>query len=132
MPYAYDRVAVMREICDDIASGMSLRRACEKEGRPSFDSVKRWLDEDEAGALRTQYTRARALQADYYADEIVEIVDNEIDPARARVRMDGRKWVASKLLPKRYGDRVVNTHEGDPENPIVTRIEYLIIDPKKD
>ena len=51
-------------------------------------------------------TRARAVQADHYADEIIEIVDTETDPVRARVRMDGRKWVASKLAPRKYGDRI--------------------------
>ena len=46
------------------------------------------------------------MQADHYADEIIEIVDTETDPVRARVRMDGRKWVASKLAPKKYGDKL--------------------------
>ena len=42
---------------------------------------------------------------DFYAEDVVEIADNEPDPVKARVRVDARKWIASKLLPKKYGDR---------------------------
>ena len=61
-------------------------------------------------------TRAREVQADHFADEIIEIVDTEPDANRARVRMDGRKWVSSKLAPKKYGDKV--QVGGDVNNPL--------------
>ena len=50
--------------------------------------------------------RAREKQADFCAGEIVTIADTEPDAAIARVRIDARKWVASKLRPKRYGDKL--------------------------
>ena len=48
----------------------------------------------------------------------------------ARFAVDSRKWIASKLLRDRYGDKVVNTHGGVSENPIIARIEHVIVDPK--
>ncbi len=59
-----------------------------------------------SGHIPAQYARAREEQADFYADEIVTIADTEPDAATARVRVDARKWVASKLKPKRYGDKL--------------------------
>ena len=72
-------------------------------------------------------TRARAVQADHYADEIIEIVDMEKDPVRARVRMDGRKWVASKLAPRKYGDRLEteNRNTVDVSDPLTALLEQI-------
>jgi hypothetical protein len=50
----------------------------------------------------------------------------------ARLAVDSRKWMASKLLRDRYGDKVVNAHGCDSDNPIITRVEYVIVDAKKD
>ena len=60
-----------------------------------------------AESVRQQYARAKEKAADKLADEIVEIADNATpqDAHVARLRVDARKWVAAKLLPKKYGDR---------------------------
>lgn len=71
---------------------------------PGIETVRRWLMGNEA--FRAQYAYAREEQADTYADEIVRIADSEPDSNRARVRIDARKWVAGKLRPKVYGDKV--------------------------
>lgn len=121
-------------ICDRIAEGESLRAICSGEGMPSKTTVLRWLAEPEAASLRDQYARAREEQADTFAAEVVEIADEaayenvEVDGAvlavrfdatavnRNRLRADARKWAASKLAPKKYGERL--THAGDPAAPI--------------
>jgi hypothetical protein len=89
-------------ICERIANGESLRSICADKNEPGKRTVMTWLSSNEA--FRHQYARAREDQADHYADEIIEIADNEADTNRARVRIDARKWKASKLAPKRYGD----------------------------
>lgn len=64
-----------------------------------------------------QYTRAREDQADTHADEIIDISDNyDEDPNSRRVRIDARKWVASKLKPKKYGERIDHNHQINPIN----------------
>lgn len=98
------KAAVQATICTELAKGRSLRAICQDEGTPSAETVNNWLSEDSAFA--EQYAHARARQADHYADEITEISDTELDANRARVRIDARKWVASKLKPGTYGDRL--------------------------
>jgi hypothetical protein len=76
---------------------------------PQMSTVMLWLREDRE--FSQQYARAREAQADYFADEIVEIADAAMrKDARgvqaARLAVDARKWAASKLLPKKYGDRI--------------------------
>lgn len=116
-------------ICERLALGESLRAVCRDDGMPHQATVFRWLDLHEA--FRDQYARARVKQAEYYADEIVEIADdtardtivtdNGEQPnsewiARSRLRVDARKWLMSKLAPKKYGDKVDVTTNGESLN----------------
>src|SRR5713226_6823678 len=62
------------------------------------------------------YARAREERADLLAKEILEIADapckDAVEVAHARNRLDPRKWLASKLAPRKYGDRVEHDHKG--------------------
>ena len=95
---------------------------------PGLRTVMRWLFDGDHDDFWQQYARAREAQAEVWADEIVsiaddvsndfttgkdgkEIVDHE-NIQRSRLRIDARKWIASKLLPKRYGDKLQHTGEG--------------------
>lgn len=124
-------------ICEHIADGKSLRSICLKDGMPSKTSVMRWLMENEA--LRDQYTRARELQADAIVDETLDIADDATNDwmesrsedgsvgyrlngehiQRSKLRIDQRKWMAGKLRPKVYGDRVAIGGSADMD-PIKT------------
>jgi hypothetical protein len=90
-------------LCDEIAEGKSLRQACLPDDMPDRACVRRWMIADPE--LATQYTRAREERAELYADEIMEIADNAQDPQIAKLQVDARKWIASKMLPKVYGDK---------------------------
>jgi hypothetical protein len=122
--------AIADAICDRLAGGESLRRICSSEDMPAASSVFKWLAENVDFA--EQYARAREAQADTLADEIVDIADDDSRDiedhdgkevysaeavARSRLRVDARKWVASKLKPKKYGDKLQHTG-GDGEGPI--------------
>ena len=55
-----------------------------------------------------QYARAMEQRADVIFDQIIGIADNDdpdSDVQRDRLRVDARKWVVSKMLPKKYGDK---------------------------
>ena len=109
---------VFDEICLRIAEGESLRKICKDEKMPNITTVWHWLNNNEA--LDKQYARAREEQAETLVDEIIDISDYKKDDtyldedgkeiinqeviARSRLRVDARKWVASKLKPKRFGD----------------------------
>lgn len=109
-------------ICDALASGKSLRSICSEPGMPNITTVSRWLGDDHNKSFRNQYARAREAQADAIFDEILEIADDtSFDTkvtsdgsevcdhewvARSRLRIDARKWMAGKLRPKKYGDKL--------------------------
>ena len=99
-------------VCERIAGGESLRTICKDKDLPTARGVLKWLNADGNDAAVQQYAQAREEQADHYAEEIITIADTETDAAIARVRVDARKWVASKLKPKRYGDKIDHKHSG--------------------
>lgn len=129
-------------ICARLVEGESLRSICRDEAMPCTVTVFKWLREHPEFA--SQYARAREEQAETLAAEIVEIADETevrattdgeevrlaLDPtavARNRLRVDARKWVASKLKPKVYGDKVSAEISGPDGGPVetVTRIELV-------
>lgn len=120
-------------ICTRIAEGEPLTKICKGDEMPSLASVYRWLDA--RAEFRDKYARAREDAADTLADEIISIADEaEVEAtyegeqmrfsldgaaiARNRLRVDARKWVASKLKPKKYGDRVAQEITGADGGPI--------------
>lgn len=95
------------KICGLISNGMSLRAICNVNGMPARGTVYQWLNENLE--FQDQYTRARDKQADYFAEEIIEIADSaeaeSAAVAKAKLQIDARKWAASKIAPKKYGDK---------------------------
>tara|TARA_R110000824_G_scaffold6240_6_gene28943 strand:- start:401 stop:682 length:282 start_codon:yes stop_codon:yes gene_type:complete len=85
---------------------------------PNRDTVQTWLRGQPKFAA--QYVRARELQADFYAEDIIEIADTEDDWQRARVRIDARKWTSSRMAPTKWGDKlsVDSAHSGEISHKI--------------
>ena len=57
--------------------------------------------------------RARLQQADYFADEIVELSNEAYDgdtASAAKVKCWARMWHAGKMNPKKYGERPGDVH----------------------
>jgi len=108
------------EICERIADGESLRSICRDSHMPNKASVFRWLGSN--AELSDQYARARSAQADSLFDDILEITDlAEPESAQvARLRVDARKWMAGKLRPKVYGDKLELS--GDQSAPLTVQI----------
>jgi len=92
------------EICERLSHGETLRTMILDDHMPAQKSIYRWLQDNET--FRQQYTQARAKQADYYAEMIVDEAFGSHDAAIGRLRMDALKWAASKIAPKKYGDKV--------------------------
>jgi len=106
-------------------TGVSLKSACDAHGFVYRTVMNRITLNPELKALNTRaredYMRVRARQLN-------EVASNEPDVHRARLMCDNIKWEAARVLPKEFGDRVVNTHEGgDPANPILQSIEVRFI-----
>lgn len=98
-------------ICSRLAVGESLNRICKDADMPAMSTVFGWLSK--YPEFLEKYTRAREAQAETHADRIIEIADDaDIDAHHKRIMVDARKWVASKLKPKRYGDKAEVEHSG--------------------
>ena len=113
-------------LCDRLADGESVRTICASDDMPGQTTVYRWLAAHEE--FREQYAHAREMQADTIFDEILDIADNSANDwmerneegseatlngdhvRRSQIRIDARKWMAGKLRPKKYGDRIQNDH----------------------
>lgn len=101
------REQVCEYILDAMAEGQSLSAILRLPLMPSPGTFARWRAESEV--LQARYARAREALADRWADEVVPISDGATDSdsaAAARVRMDARRWAASKFAPSTYGERV--------------------------
>lgn len=106
-----DRASKVDLICALLVEGKTLTSICSSvEEMPKKSTFLDWIRESKEFA--DQYARARELQADHFAEEIIDIADTEPDPQVARVRMDARKWHASKTAPKKYGDKIMQEHSG--------------------
>jgi len=119
------------KICEQISTTCKgLVTICKSKGMPSTVTVYAWLNDPEHNDFLNNYRRARETQADILADEIITIADTcrigkkiinkptgiettEGDMVeRSRLMIDARKWKASKLAPKKYGDKLDVTTNG--------------------
>ncbi len=111
-------------ICERLAEGNSLNSICVSDDMPHKATVFRWLSSHDE--FRDQYARAREAQADVLFDEILDIANTPIEGTKTkldkdgevveifkgdmiehrRLQIDARKWMAGKLRPKVYGDKL--------------------------
>ena len=95
--------------------GLSLRKACDL-AEVSVTVFLRWVDADKE--LQEQYARTRARLLDVKAEELEEIgeraasAETTVEVAGLRLLSDNRKWLLSKLAPKKYGDKIQTEHSG--------------------
>ena len=101
-------------ILEDVACGLSVVKAAESRGIDRKTFYRRMLAD---AALRERYARAKSAGLEVWADEINDIADEALPDgasvAKARLQVDTRKWLLSKLVPKKYGDRLDVEHGGN-------------------
>jgi hypothetical protein len=115
----------------------------------SESTIYAWIIDDYEG-FGQKYARAKHIVALRWADEISDIADHKRDDyvmneegkmvldmeavARSRLRIDTRKWLLSKVLPKVYGEKVITEITGKDGGPIetqATRIDVLALAPEQ-
>lgn len=127
------------EICARLVNGESLRAICRDDNMPDVKTVYLWMAQNET--FLQQYTKAKEDQADTLQEDILDIADTEpmqvvddkgvarIDSAHVnwmRLRIDSRKWIASKLKPKKYGERQILA--GDADSPVEVKTNTEVFD----
>jgi terminase small subunit-like protein len=98
-----------------VSEGTPLRQVRREKGLPEA-TARGWFRDDRDG-LAAKYEAARRMQVDAWADEIVLLANrDDLDAHDKRVRIDTLEWLCSKLVPRRYGDRLLVA--GDAESPL--------------
>lgn len=131
-------------ICAQLADGVSLRTVCLAKDMPDKATVFRWLRK--YPEFRALYAAAKEESADALVEDMLDIADDgkndwmEVHRGdavswqangeaiqRSRLRVDTRKWIAAKMKPKKYGEKVEHAVGGIDGKPIetVTRIELV-------
>jgi len=145
-PKSPERKDIADLVISGMRSGLSAFKACEAAGVPQ-STFCRWVDED--AELAEQYARAREDLIERLANETMAIADQAfaeieeqelnakgepvvvkrkiaVDVQRAKLQVDTRKWLLSKLAPKKYGDKLELT--GDPDRPLaIQKIERVVV-----
>jgi len=112
-----------KKICRVIATtNWSINKICNSSSEfPCKSIIYDWRKEN--AEFDELYIQAKRDQADYLAEEIIGIADddsndtfigddgkvciNAANVARAKLRVDSRKWMAVRLLPRLYGDKLI-------------------------
>jgi len=126
---------LIQAVLDGMSSeGLSCFKACQAAGVPN-STFMRWVDAD--ANLAERYARAREDLIERIATETIAIADEPVPTTstgatdsgavqKQRLQVDTRKWLLSKLAPKRYGDKIELS--GDPDRPLaIQKIERVII-----
>ncbi len=126
---AYTKIQIediFKEIIERVEIGEPIRTVLKDDDMPSSRTFYKWLDEDEEKVK--QYARACEVRADVIFEEILTIADKQGEDiiivdgkevtnhnvvSRNRLQVDARKWVLSKMQPKKYGDKIDHTTDGE-------------------
>ena len=130
-PHAYKYTPeLFNHICKRIATGMTVLKACERplkmRGSDVVQSANQntfhsWIRKDINGCAAI-YANTLLLKTDAVFDILFDIAD-DVDPdtaaiAKAKVRIDVRKWYLQKVDPSKFSDKIVNEHTGKDGGPI--------------
>jgi len=122
------------QICERLAAGESMRSVSRDDSMPAMSTLFKWIRE--LPNFTEQYARAKTESADALVEDMLDIADNQVEQPllvdgvplqidgkpvmvkdavsvnHAKLRVDTRKWAASKLKPKKYGDKMHTEHSG--------------------
>lgn len=135
-PFSPERAAIANKVFDGMRGGLTAYKACENAG-VSHSAFVQWtyVDEDMAKA----YAHAREDLVERMANEVMEISDADVEYMpdgkkdwaaiqKHKLQVDTRKWLLSKLAPKKYGDKV--TLAGDEDSPVAIAHTFEWHEPK--
>ena len=132
-PGSDDRAKISAKVLEGMRNGLSAFKACQAAG-VSHSTFLGWVNDD--ATLADNYAHAREDLIERMASEVMELADSEVPETgdgkkdwqaiqKHKLQVDTRKWLLSKLAPKKYGEKLEVS--GDPANPLVTRIERVVV-----
>ena len=119
-------------ICDYIAKGDSLNSWAKLNELP-IQTITDWIDADTSRAGK--YAKARDKRSESVFEALDDICMDALAESRGlnsgpivaayRLKVDTIKWKLARMTPKKYGEKIEIA--GDPDAPLITRIERVII-----
>lgn len=122
-----------------IAEGESVLKISRDPDMPSRTTIRKWIRE--IPEFTANYARMKECGVEALLDEALEIADdasgdfaedenglvkfNSENVQRSRLRVDLRKWIASKLLPRKYGEKLDLSHGVQPGDPLASLIKAV-------
>lgn len=122
------------ELCRRLAECGSLRRVCVSSDMPLERTVRLWVVQNEEFA--TAYARAKEMGIDSFVEETLDIADdgsndwmennspsnpgyvlNGEHSSRSKIRIETRRWLAERMLPKKYGVKTATEISGPDGGP---------------
>lgn len=129
-----DKINKVLELISGSHSG--IHKSCKQVGI-SVNTMYAWIDASTGNENR--YARAREAQADLLVEETLQISDDSSRDTfvtdkgieaedrewtnRSKLRVDTRKWLAAKLRPKKYGDKIEVDAKIDATVTVITGME---------
>ena len=128
-----DKEQICIKVLEGMRNGKSTFKSCEAAG-VHHSTFIHWVGEDDE--LAHNYARAREDLLERMAQEVLDLSDKEVPETgdgkkdwqaiqKHKLQVDTRKWLLSKLAPRKYGEKLEVS--GDPQNPLVTRIERVVV-----
>lgn len=133
-----DKERIFIEVCSQIEIGRSVNEILSQDNMPNRDTFYEWMRNDKD--LSDKYARSMDIRADYYFDEMLKVAytteegESTIDAptgitvhksdmiAHRRLKVDTLKWVVSRMNPKKYGDKMDVTSDGNELNSAPSKI----------
>ena len=131
--YSDNKEQICAKVLEGMRGGKSTFKSCEAAG-VGHSTFIGWVGED--AELADSYARAREDLLERMAQEVLDLSDKEVPETgdgrkdwqaiqKHKLQVDTRKWLLSKLAPRKYGDKLEVS--GDPANPLVQRIERIVV-----
>lgn len=129
----------LEAILTGLANGEPLRQICRREGFPAASTIVELAQRDQAFGER--YAHARSLGCDLIFEEILEISDESTNDwmereglqvanhehiSRAKLRIDARKWMLSKMRPDKYSDKQLVETSGPNGGPQQSEVRLTV------
>ena len=116
-------MAAAERVLSLVRRGNALDVIAAQEGMPTLDTLQRWLDENTA--FRAQYDRARQLQGEVLADQVITVIDltTSADNAGGKLRAEARKWRYDAIRKDRPAP---GTAAREPSEETVARLQRAL------
>lgn len=112
---------IVEQACELLSDGKTFTYVAKTLNIPRR-TLRDWMDLPEFAAI---YARARELQADAFADKLLQRARLSTPETwqRDRLEVDTMKWLASKIFPKRYGEKLDVESSGTVEHTVKFVVE---------